>query len=92
LSSRLFEIEAIFKVLMTSNKELRNTVDQLRDTNDKNKADSYLLQVENTDLMDCIEIVESVRGSEEAERYDEQEFVELTSIIYTITIYFVLIN
>ncbi len=29
------------KELITSNKELRNTVDQLSDANDKNQADLY---------------------------------------------------
>ena len=51
------------KELMTSNKELRNTVDQLSDANDKNQADLYHLQVENTDLRDRIEILESVIAS-----------------------------
>lgn len=51
------------KELMTSNKELRNTVDQLSDANDKNQADLYHFQVENTDLRDRIEILESVIAS-----------------------------
>lgn len=51
------------KELMQSNKTLRDTVDQISDSNDRNENDIFHLQTENRDLRDRIEILESVMGS-----------------------------
>lgn len=51
------------KELMQSNRVLRETVDQINEVNDKNESDLYHLQVENRDLRDRIEILESVIAS-----------------------------
>lgn len=48
------------KELMQTNRELRDTVDTLSETNERNESDLYSLQVENRDLRDRIEILESV--------------------------------
>lgn len=48
------------KELMQTNRELRDTVDTLNETNERNESDLYSLQVENRDLRDRIEILESV--------------------------------
>jgi regulator of replication initiation timing len=51
------------KDLMSSNKMYRETIDQLNGDNDKKENENYHLQVENRDLRDRIEILESVISS-----------------------------
>lgn len=48
------------KELMQTNRELRDTVDTLNETNERNESDLYQFQIENRDLRDRIEILESV--------------------------------
>jgi regulator of replication initiation timing len=48
------------KELMQTNKMLRDTVDTLNETNERFESESYTLQLENRDLRDRIEILESV--------------------------------
>jgi|LauGreDrversion4_2_1035121.scaffolds.fasta_scaffold343699_3 hypothetical protein len=63
LSQRLIESVGMVKELMQSNRELRDTIDGLSASNERNEADLYQLQVENRDLRDRIEILESVIAS-----------------------------
>jgi hypothetical protein len=51
------------KELMNSNRLLRDTINQLETENTKFEGDTYHLQVENRDLRDRIEILESVIAS-----------------------------
>ena len=51
------------KELMQSNRVLRDTIDQLNTVNDKNEGELYTFQVENRELRDRIEILESVIAS-----------------------------
>lgn len=48
------------KELMQSNKTMRDTIEQLSDSNEGFDRDLYHMQVENRDLRDRIEILESV--------------------------------
>ena len=49
--------------LMQSNRELRDKVDFLNENNDRHETDLYHFQIENRDLRDRIEILESVIAS-----------------------------
>jgi NADH:ubiquinone oxidoreductase subunit D len=51
------------KELMQSNRVLRDTIDQLNTANEKNEGELYTFQVENRELRDRIEILESVIAS-----------------------------
>ncbi len=51
------------KELMQSNRVLRDTIDQLNTANDRNEGELYTFQVENRELRDRIEILESVIAS-----------------------------
>lgn len=51
------------KELMQSNRELRDKVDFLNENNDRHETDLYHFQIENRDLRDRIEILESVIAS-----------------------------
>jgi hypothetical protein len=51
------------KELMQSNRVLRDTIEQVTSTNERNEADIFHLQTENRDLRDRIEILEAVIGS-----------------------------
>ncbi len=51
------------KELMQSNRVLRDTIDQLNTVNDKHEGELYTFQVENRELRDRIEILESVIAS-----------------------------
>lgn len=51
------------KELMQSNRVLRDTIDQINSANEKNEAELYTFQVENRELRDRIEILESVIAS-----------------------------
>lgn len=48
---------------MQSNRQLRDTIDSLNETGERNETDLYHLQIENRDLRDRIEILESVIAS-----------------------------
>ena len=48
---------------MQSNRELRDKVDFLNENNDRHETDLYHFQIENRDLRDRIEILESVIAS-----------------------------
>jgi len=48
------------KELMQSNKDMRDTMNQLMETNEKLDSEGYSLQIVNRDLRDKIEILESV--------------------------------
>jgi hypothetical protein len=54
---------AMVKELMQSNRILRDTIDQLNTVNDKHEGELYTFQVENRELRDRIEILESVIAS-----------------------------
>lgn len=51
------------KELMQSNKQYRETIEQMNLENELRDTELYLFQVENRDLRDRIEILESVIGS-----------------------------
>ena len=48
---------------MQSNRVLRDTIDQISSTNEKNEAELYNFQIENRELRDRIDILESVIAS-----------------------------
>ena len=59
----MIESVAMVKELMQSNKVYRDSIDQLTESNGRQDGDLYMLQVENRDLRDRIEILESVIAS-----------------------------
>ena len=63
MSQRLIESVAMVKELMQSNRVLRDTIDQINNANEKNEGELYTFQVENRELRDRIEILESVIAS-----------------------------
>eukprot|EP00347_Sterkiella_histriomuscorum_P021623 403333334 len=78
LSQRLIESVAMVKELMSSNKTLRETVDQLSEQNDKHENEIFHIQIENRDLRDRIEILESVIGSTTKQSdFDQLDWREL---------------
>lgn len=63
---------------MSSNKTLRETIDQLSTQNDRNENEIFHLSTENRDLRDRIEILESVIGSTTAQSdFDQLDWREL---------------
>ena len=60
ISERLIESVNMVKELLQGNRQLRDTIDRLTSTGEKNESDLYQLQVENRDLRDKIEVLESI--------------------------------
>ena len=62
LSNRMIESVNFAKELMGTNRELRGDIELIADRADRAENEGFHLQVENRDLRDRIEILESVIG------------------------------
>ena len=63
---------------MGSNKQLRETIDSLSESHDKQLNEIFHIQIENRDLRDRIEILESVIGSTTKQSdFDQLDWREL---------------
>ena len=65
--------------LMKSNTQLRQSTDQLYERQTKLESDNYYLQIENRDLRDKIEILESVIAS--TTKQDEFDSLDWRSLL-----------
>ena len=80
LSNRMIESVNFAKELMKTNRELRSDIEQIADKADHAENENFHLSVENRELRDRIEILESVIGQSnvgnEFENMDWREILE----------------
>jgi hypothetical protein len=70
------------KELLQSNRQLRDKVDDVTKVGEKNENDLYHLQMENTDLRDKIEVLESIIKTHPTSDYDAYDW---NAVIYFLT-------
>ena len=80
LSKRMIESVNMVKELMQANRDLRENIEELNRKGDNFENDQFHLNMENRELRDRIEILESVIGStnlnDDFEQLDWREFLE----------------